>query len=281
MRRRFQQNLATMQSTQAQDIVRNAVAAFNSGRHQDAQKLCEQGLEGQPREPTLNHLLAAMLFKRGEISSARQRIATSLTVNAKNPAALLLAGRIARSEKDFDAALSYLKRAAALGTNREVLLETARTLDQAGAGREAQPAWRAVLQAFPHSHEAMARLGRLCWEAGALSEASQLLERAVAGDCPASAWFDLGVVRQDLGDQPGAAAAYRQALTKNPAYAEAAVNLGIALQESGDLDAAMRAYQAGYRIRPATFGTIAMALTSAPNGKLWLNEQALRELLSG
>ena len=103
-----------MQSTQAQDIVRKAVAAFNSGRHQDAQKLCEQGLARQPLEPTLNHLLAAMLFKPSEFSSARQRISTSLTVNRSNPAALLLADRIARWGKDFEAALSYLKRAAAL-----------------------------------------------------------------------------------------------------------------------------------------------------------------------
>ena len=268
-----------MPSTQAQDIVRHAVAAFNSGRHQDAQKLCEQGLARQPIEPTLNHLLAAMLFKQSAFSSARERISTSLKVNPKNPAALLLAGRIARSEKDFEAALSYLKRAAALGTSREILLETARTVDQAGG--EAKPAWRAVLQAIPQCHEAMARLGRLYWEDGSLSEAVSLLEHAVAGDCPASTWFDLGVARQDLGDHPGAASAYRQALTRNSAYAEAAVNLGIVLQETGDLDAAMKAYQTAYRARPSTFGTIAMALTSAPSGRLWLNQETLRELLRG
>jgi tetratricopeptide (TPR) repeat protein len=268
-----------MSSTQAQDTVRKAVAAFNSGRHQDAQKLCEQGLAREPSEPTLNHLLAAMLFKRTEFSSARARIAASLAANPKNSAALLLAGRIARAENDFEAALSYLKSATSLGTNLEVLLETARTLDQAGAGRDAEPAWRAVLQAFPQDREAMARLGRLCWEDGNLDGAASLLERAVAGDCPASTWFNLGVVRQDLGDHAGAATAYRQAVAKNPTYAEAAVNLGIALQESGELDSAMAAYQTAYRSSPTTFGTIAMALTSAPNGRLWLNEQALRDLL--
>jgi tetratricopeptide (TPR) repeat protein len=270
-----------MQSTQAQDIVRKAVAAFNSGRHQDAQKLCEQGLARQPLEPTLNHLLAAMLFARGELSSARGRISASLAANPKSLAALLLAGRIARAEKDFTAALVYLKSAAALGTTPEILLETARTLDQAGTGSDARPAWRAVLQALPQSHEAMARLGRLCWEDGKLDEAASLLERAVVGDCPASTWFNLGVARQDLGDYAGAVTAYRQALTKNPAYAEAAVNLGIALQESGDVDSAMAAYRTAYQNSAATFGTIAMALTSAPNGRLWLNEQALHDLLGG
>jgi tetratricopeptide (TPR) repeat protein len=270
-----------MPSIQAQDIVRNAVAAFNSGRHRDALKLCEQGLARQPLEPTLNHLLAAMLFARNEFAAAKQRIVASLAVNPKHGAALLLAGRIARAEGEFETALSYLKRAAALGTNREVLLETARTLDQAGCGSSTQPAWRAVLQAFPQSHEAMARLGRLAWENRNLSEAAVLLEGAVTGDCPASTWFDLGVVRQDLGDQMGAAAAYRQALGKNPAHAEAAVNLGIVLQESGDIDSAMAAYRAAYHIRPTTFGTIAMALTSAQSGRLWLNQQELRDLLGG
>jgi tetratricopeptide (TPR) repeat protein len=265
-----------MPASRADDIVRHAVAAFNTGRHQDAEHLCQQGLAQQPREPTLNHLLAAMLFRRGELAAAQQRIVASLSVRPAHAAALLLAGRIARAEGDFAAALSHLKRA---GTSRDVMLETARTLDQAGTKSEAQAAWRAVLQSVPGHPEAMAGLGRLCWQDGKLPEAAALLEAAVAGDCPASTWFDLGVVRQDSGDHTRAAVAYRQALDKNPDYAEAAVNLGIALQDGGDVEAAMGAYRTAYRIRPASFGTIAMALTSAPNGRLWLNPEALREQL--
>jgi len=108
-----------------------------------------------------------------------------------------------------------------------------------------------------------------------------LLERAVASDAPASVWFDLGLVRQDLGDYGGAAIAYRKALDIKPDYAEAALNLGIVLQEAGDLDSAMRAYVDAYRLRPQMFGTIAMALTSASHGRLWLDEAALRRSLGG
>ena len=64
----------------------------------------------------------------------------------------------------------------------------------------------------------------------------------MTAEAPASVWFDLGLVRQDLRDHEGAATAYRKALDKKPDYAEAALNLGIVLQESGDLDSAMRAY---------------------------------------
>jgi len=43
----------------------------------------------------------------------------------------------------------------------------------------------------------------------------------------------------------------------------------------------MAAYARAYRLRPSTFGTIAMALTSAPHGRLWLDQEALRRSLSG
>jgi len=103
----------------------------------------------------------------------------------------------------------------------------------------------------------------------------------VTNEVPPSVWFDLGLVRQDLRDHQGAVTAYRKAIELKPDYAEAALNLGVVLQESGDLDGAMRAYAQAYRLRPQSFGTIAMALTSAPHGRLWLDAAALRQALAG
>ncbi len=75
-------------------------------------------------------------------------------------------------------------------------------------------------------------------------------------------------------DHRGAETAYRKALELKPDYAEAALNLGTVLQEFGDLDGAIRAYATAYRLRPQMFGSIAMALTSAPHGRLWLRRSA-------
>ncbi len=269
-----------------EDIVRRATAAFNAGQRDEARKLCEQGLGRAPGDPMLSHLLAAVLFSQGEIVSARGHVETSLAKRPGNAAAHLLAARIARAAGDFDAALSHLDRAIALAPQREGFLEKARTLDQARLYQASlrtatREAWQAILKIVPQNIEAAARLGRLAWEDGDHALAASLLERAVAGDAPASAWFDLGLVRQDLRDYDKAASAYRTALEKKPEHAEAALNLGTVLQENGDLDGAMRAYAAAYRLRPAMFGTIAMALTSAPHGRLWLDETALRRALSG
>jgi tetratricopeptide (TPR) repeat protein len=269
-----------------EEIVRRATAAFNAGSRDEARKLCEQGLDRAPGDPMLSHLLAAVLFSQGEIESARGQVETSLAKRPGNAAAHLLAARIARAAGDFDAALSHLDRAIALAPQREGFLEKARTLDQARLYQASlrtatREAWQAILKIVPQNIEAAARLGRLAWEDGDHALAASLLERAVAGDAPASAWFDLGLVRQDLRDYDKAASAYRTALEKKPDHAEAALNLGTVLQENGDIDGAMRAYAAAYRLRPAMFGTIAMALTSAPHGRLWLDEAALRRALCG
>ena len=269
-----------------EDIVRRATAAFNAGHRDEARKLCEQGLDRAPGDPMLSHLLAAVLFSQGEIESARGHVETSLAKRPGHAAAHLLAARIARAAKDFDAALSHLDRALAMAPQREGFLEKARTLDQASVYQAnlrtaTREAWQAILKIVPQNAEAAARLGRMAWEDGDHALAASLLERAVTGDAPASAWFDLGLVRQDLRDYDKAAIAYREALVKKPDHAEAALNLGTVLQEGGDLDGAMRAYAAAYRLRPAMFGTIAMALTSAPHGRLWLDEAALRRSLGG
>jgi tetratricopeptide (TPR) repeat protein len=265
--------------TSAEDLIRRAAAAFNAGRAEDARKLCEQGLSRTPGEPMLNHLLAAVLFAAHDLTAARSHIAASLAKRPDNAAAQLLAGRIARALKDFDAALTHLDRAIALSPQREAFLEKARTLDQAGQRTPARKAWQAILKVIPDHPEAAARLGRLAWEDGEFASAASYLTRATSGDVPAAVWFDLGLARQDLHDHTGAAEAYRKALALKPDYAEAALNLGVALQESGDLDPAMTAYATACRLRPDVFGRVAMALTSAPHGRLWLDEAALRRAL--
>lgn len=263
----------------AEDIVHQATAAFNAGRRDEARRLCEQGLARSPGEAMLSHLLAAVLFSAGELPSARSHIDVSLARRPDNIAARLLAARIARGLGDFDAALANLDRALALSPQREALFEKARVLEAAGLKPQARDAWGAILKALPQDQEAAARLGRLAWEGGDHQTALSLLERATTGEAPASVWFDLGVVRQDLRDHDGAAKAYHRALDVKPDYAEAALNLGVALQDCGDPDGAMRAYANAYRLRPEVFGRIAMALTTASHGRLWLDENALRRAL--
>ena len=112
--------IAGMTQPSAEDIVRRATAAFNSGQREDARRLCEEGLGREPFEPMLNHLMAAVLFSQGEISPARSHVETSLEKRPGNAAAHLLAARIARAAMDFDGALAHLDRAIAVVPSRDV-----------------------------------------------------------------------------------------------------------------------------------------------------------------
>jgi tetratricopeptide (TPR) repeat protein len=264
----------------SEDIVRHATAAFNVGFPDQARTLCEQGLQRHPGDPMLSHLLAAVLFSQGEPQAARTYIETSLAKRPGNAAGHLLAARIARTTEDFNEALSHLDKAIVLAPQRDAFLEKARTFDQAGLKPQAREAWLAILKAIPQHQEASARLGRLTWENGDHAGAVEWLERAVKHEAPATVWFDLGLARQDLRDHAGAAAAYAKACEIKPDHAEATLNLGVVLQELGQIDDAMRAYATAYRLRPSTFGTIAMALTSASHGRMWLDEAELRRSLS-
>lgn len=268
-----------MSKDNAEELVRRATVAFNSGQPDEARQLCERGLARQPAEPMLNHLLAAVLLAKNEIAPARAHIETSLTARPDNIAARLLAARIARAGRQFDAALAHLDHAAALKPQRDVFVEQARTLELAGRKAQARAAWEAILKVIPQHQEALARLGRLACDDGDPAKAVTLLERATANDAPASVWFDLGVARQDLRDPDGAAFAYRKALELKLDFAEAALNLGIVRQEAGDHVTAMQTYARAYRLRPDMFGSIAMALTSGSHGRLWLSEEALRRAL--
>jgi tetratricopeptide (TPR) repeat protein len=270
-----------MNPSASEDIVRRATAAFNEGRRDEARQLCERGLIASPGEPMMSHLLAAVLFASGDIETARKHIEASLAKRPDNAAAQLLAARLARTDQDFGGALSHLDRAIALSPQRDAFIEKARTLDQAGLRPQARQAWNAILDVIPDHAEAAARSGRLAWEDGDFVLAAKHLERAAQADAPASVWFDLGLARQDLRDYAGAASAYRKVIEINGDHAEATFNLGVVLQETGELDEAMRAYALAYRLKPDSFGRIAMALTSGSHGRLWLDEAALRRVLEG
>jgi len=271
-----------MSESERLEIIANAVKAFNESNREKAKRLCEAGLDRFPADPSLFHLLAAALFAEEDFSRAREKIEASLAAQPRNAPALILAGKIYRAEHRLEAALAQLEKAAKIEFRLEIFVEKARIFDQMDNKPAARDAWGVVLNANPTSREALKRLSNLARELGALADAEQLLERAVALEAHPAIWFDLALVRHDLRKFDGAVEAYRHVLQLNPNASEAAVNLGVVLQETGRMDEAMAAFSAAYSLDASTFGIIAMALTSAPRGRLWLDEAALRQsLLSG
>ncbi|MBB3594838.1 tetratricopeptide (TPR) repeat protein [Rhizobium sp. BK529] len=120
-----------MRVAAVENQVRRIVADFNAGRLDQAMSLRETSLRQNRSDPTLNHLFAAILFGKGDAAKASIYIEMSLADTPDNAPGRLLAGRIARSWRDFDRAIFHLSRAATLSPSVEILLEQARTFDVA------------------------------------------------------------------------------------------------------------------------------------------------------
>jgi tetratricopeptide (TPR) repeat protein len=102
----------------------------------------------------------------------------------------------------------------------------------------ARAAYAAALQADPNHVEARINFGRLLHAGGQLAEAEQVY-RAAARTEPMLA-FNLAVLLEDLGREPDAILAYREALAMDPLFADAHFNLARLYERAKDPKASLR-----------------------------------------
>lgn len=110
------------------------------------------------------------------------------------------------------------------------------------APAQARRAYEKVLELDPGHADALVNLGRLLHEEGELESAADHYRRALeaaGGDHPTAA-YNLGIACEDLGRDAQAAAAYEQALSADPTFADAHYNLSRVRERMGDRLSALR-----------------------------------------
>ena len=238
----------TTSAVSVEKLLDLAIHQANAGQRERAKSLCEQADAAHPAHPAVLQLLAVFSLQDGDFARARRHASASLALRPDHVPTLVVAADAARAVDAFEEALTYYARAHGLQSERvDIGLS----------------------------------LGALQHRRGLLHPALKTLEH-VARLVPdqADVWFQLALVRQDLRDLDGAALALRRVLQLAPERADAEVNLGIVLQESGHVEQALCAYGRAYRLREDTFGRITHALAAAGVGRLWLNLDELRDVLS-
>jgi len=122
---------------------------------------------------------------------------------------------------------------------------------QAGALRQAEQAYRRVLEQDPHHVDALYLCGAACQVQGRLDEAMALYQQVLAlQPHHADVLNNLGAALAARGQIAEAASYYRQAVSVKPDDAGAVNNLGIALTELGQLDEALSVIQRALELRP-------------------------------
>src|SRR5262249_25280387 len=121
-------------------------------------------------------------------------------------------------------------------------------LVEKGAAEEAIAAYREAARREPGYVEPRVGLGTLLMKADRPEEAVTPFRDVVRLRPDAQAYFNLGWALGGSGDLDGAIAAYREALRRDPDYAEAHCNLGSALCRQGKLTEALASLKRGHEL---------------------------------
>jgi len=145
---------------------------------------------------------------------------------------------ISRQETpDAPAALSDSAAATANAKSADDHYARAISLEDSNPGA-AQKAYELCLKADPNHMDARINLGRLLHLAGRLAEAERVYRVGAKAD-PFIA-FNLAVVLEDLGREPDAIVAYREAIALDPQFADAHFNLARLYERARDPKASFR-----------------------------------------
>lgn len=134
----------------------------------------------------------------------------------------------------------------------DAVLDAAITAVRAGETQRAQQLCRQALKLEPDNALARYLRAHVAWQTGDEAGAAADFKSALSRD-PAlvQAHNDLGNLRWYQGRAADAAACYRDALAAEPAFTEAHNNLGVALRDLGELDDAIASFRAALARQPA------------------------------
>jgi len=195
------------------DLIARARAAFQSGRHAEAEKLAAEArshggasldaieilalahrargddagaerllreaiaIDARPRWP--HDDLAMMLFDSGRVVAAEAACRVAIAADPSNPQPEMMLGNILSEREELVAGAAHLRRAIALaGEHPQLLANLGRNLQRQGALSEAEPLLRGAVAAMPDALPPHAWLAELLEQARRFEEASAMLDRA-------------------------------------------------------------------------------------------------------
>lgn len=189
----------------------------------------------------------------GNLPQAEQLCRQVLQTDPRHPGGLALLGLLAHQAGRNDLAVAYLGQSVALDpSDATAHFHLGAACHASGQLAEAVAAYQQALRLRPDLAEARHLLGNALRDQGRFGDAI-LCYREALGQRPQSADIhnNLGIALAQQGSLDEAAAAFRQAISQRPDYATAHGNLGLALAKQGRLDEAIASYQHSLRLDPS------------------------------
>jgi tetratricopeptide (TPR) repeat protein len=219
------------------------------GRLMEAESVCRQILQAQPKTAEAEHLLGVIAHQNGKLGEAIEHVQSAAKLaphvalfHANLGEMLRLAGRPRRAAEAARRALEVDPTMAAAWSNLGVALYELKEYEEAAAAQ------RKAIAANPNFAEGHSNLGNALHALRRFEEAVTAYRRAIAlNPNYADAWANLGTTLHHSGGFDEGISALRRAIALAPRHANAHSGLGILLLMRGDLGEGWDEYE--WRLR--------------------------------
>ncbi len=266
-----------------QPALQTALDHHRAGRVADAERICRQLLQAEPRNADALRLLGLVAQQRGMNAEAVELIESAHRFGRPRAASLndlgkayLGLGRPQEARRCFRKALALQPDHAEFHVNLGVALA------ELGRPAEAERSHRRASILQPGDARAHYNLGNTLRDLGRLDEARESYRRALALEADyAEAHNNLAITLCELGRLEEAEPEYRAALAIRPDSLAAYHNLGNLLRDVGRLPEAEQVYREALGLDPSIFPTIVnLGNILKQQGRLEEAEQAYRQALA-
>jgi tetratricopeptide (TPR) repeat protein len=223
-----------------------------AGDFPQAERLCREALNAEPRNIGAWVQLAAALHGRGDIPQAIDACQRALRLRPDSAEAHQHLGMALASRGQRRDAIVHLRQAWRLRpSDSESVARLGLALAEQGQHEEAVACFRHVLGDKPEAAATWHNLGVALAQQGRWDEAVHSLEKALQLQPDyVEALYNLGSVLQQAGRRGEAIARFRECLRRRPDHAGASNNLGLALTEEGAPHEAVVVLRQAVRLRP-------------------------------
>ena len=230
-----------------------AQAFEQAGEFEQAERIYEQILRGDPLQAIVWHRLGLVHVRAGRIEQAAKALGRAVALDSSNAAFHSDLGIVYRELGRMDDAIDLFQQAVQLSPGDALVqYDLGALLQQRHDPLGARLRFQQAVRLQPEFAEAWNDLGIAQQMLGALDEAGVCFERLITlVPAMSGGHFNLGNVRLAQSRLLEAIACYARALELQPRFVEAMNNLGTALHKLGRVDHARNAYQTALQICPA------------------------------
>ena len=242
----------TAMALPVEELFTRAIAAFQAGRLDDAERCFTEVLQRDPKHIAALNLLGILLTHSGRYPEAEQVLQSALSINSSSDATFYNYGIVLRALKRPSEALERFSQALAINSAiAETWNNRGTVLNDLKRHADAISDFNKAIALNPNYSEAFCNKGKSYGELKRYDEANTAFDRALALKPDlAEAWLGRGDVFFELERHNEAIAAYDKALSLKPDLAEAWHGCGKAHSVLRHYDEAFAAYDKALALKP-------------------------------